>query len=190
MVLGANGDIADYHESDKQDGREHSKIMRLTRWADMPFRPLWARLTEDFKGTATVLATIGVGLAVAHVSAPFSERARTVSSIVLGCFGSLLVVDSFRDKLVSQIRYIVLGTTALIVGVVSYPPLSAIHQGLVHHLAAGACGGTVVFAYECVKRLRRQVEGRESEKEVSSDMLISVGCALIAIAAVIAISSQ
>ena len=115
-----------------------------------------------------------------------------MSSIVLGSFGGLLVVDSFRVKLVSHIRYIVLGTTAFIVGRVFYPLFDGIHQWPVHDLAAATCGGIVIGTYECAKRLHRRaaqrVKAGASKRKISDDVLISIGCVLIAVAAVIAVS--
>jgi hypothetical protein len=189
VILGADGNVVRDHKKDEEDGREHPKTMRLTWGRSVRFRTLAAwPPTKEFKATASVLGTIGVGLVVAIVSASFSGRARTVSSIVFACVGSLLVVDYFRDKFVSQVRYIVLGTTAFIVGWVAYPPLNGIHLQVVHVLAASICGGSVVIGYECVKRRRRDKRTEKAEKENSSDKLISLGCALIAVAAVIAIS--
>jgi hypothetical protein len=187
VILGADGNVYEHHEQDEEGGSEHPMTMRPNRWKGARFRTLavWPP-TEEFKGTASVLAVIGAGLAVAMISASFSERARTASSIVLGCVGSLLVVDYFRDKLVSQIRYIVLGTAAFIVGWIAYSPLNGIHLEVVHVLVASICGGSVVIGYECVKRLRQRV--KTTGRKVSNDVLISIGCALIAVAAVIAIS--
>lgn len=191
-VFGADGNEICDHEEYEEDGREHSKTMRLAHWFGTPFRALRARLTKEFIATANVFGIIGVGFVVSHISASFSERTRTVSSIALGSFGGLLVVDNFRVKLVSHIRYIVLGTTAFIVGRVFYPLFDGIHQWPVHDLAAATCGGIVIGAYECAKRLHRRAErqgkARASKWKVSDDMLISIGCALIAGAAVIAVS--
>ena len=187
MILGADGSVDAHHEQDEEGGSKHSKTMRPSRWKSERFRiiAVWPP-TEDLKGTASVLAVIGAGLAVAIISASFSERARTASSIVLGCVGSLLVVDYFRDKLASQIRYIVLGTAAFIVGWVSYPPLNGIHLEVVHVLVASICGGSVVVGYECVKRRRQPA--KTTERASPSDALVSLGCVFIAVAAVIAIS--
>ncbi len=187
MILDADGNVEDHHEEDKETCSEHLKTMRLAWGRGVRFRTLAAwPPTEEFKATVSILFIILTGLLVAIVSASLSERARTVSSIVLGCVGSLLVVDYFRDKLVSQIRYIVLGTAAFIVGWVAYPPLNGIHLEVVHILAASTCGGSVVIGYEYVKRRRQPA--KTTERASPSDALVSLGCVFIAVAAVIAIS--
>lgn len=187
MILGTDGNVGGHYEQDEEGGREHSRTMRLSRRKDARFRYLavWPP-TKEFKATASVLAVIGAGFAVALISASFSERTRTVFSIVLGCVGSLLVVDYFRDKFVSQVGYIVLGTTAFIVGYVSYPPLKFIHPWVVHLLAASICGTSILVIYDYVKRHCQPV--KTTTRAISSDALISLGCALIAVAAVMAVS--
>jgi hypothetical protein len=185
VILSANGNKDEHQQKDKEGGR-HFITMRLSRWTSDRFRLLWRLLTKDFIGTATVLVIIVAGIILANIAASFSARVHTVSSIVLGCVGSLLVVDYFRERLVSQFQYIVLATTATLVGCVSYAHLNGLHPGILHLVVATLCGSIVVVGYECVQRLHESP--KRKPREISSDVLVWLGCLFIAGAAVIAIS--
>ncbi|HTZ86501.1 MAG TPA: hypothetical protein VMB05_07520 [Solirubrobacteraceae bacterium] len=155
------------------------------------FRKLWTEPTDDFRGTLNVILIIAAGLATAYIAAHLlSEELRTGGSAFLGAVGSLLVVDQFRARVSVQLKYWILMALVLIVAWLSYPIFDGFHSEFWQSATAGTCGWLVLVVFEFIQRKREEDKSSPETAAASklNQALISLGCAFIAVGALIAIN--
>jgi multisubunit Na+/H+ antiporter MnhB subunit len=172
------------------------------------FRQLMLEPTDDFRGTLNVLIAIFIGLGVAWMAGHVSEEVRTGASALFGAAGSLLVVNEFRARLKTQLKYWLLVALVLAIAWLSYPAFSFLRSKFWQSFAAVVCGWLILLVFEFWQRRRAPAEepahepsdepAEEPAEEPSdepeqashrpNDALVSFGCVLIALGTVIAIN--